>query len=212
MITDTRTHTAISQGPAILRPRQIRALLQAPDLRRRRGRRDVAILAVLAGGGLRVGEAARLTVDSVETGPNGRLRLTLRTGKQRAGTPARWRTVTLPRQAAKLVAKYIDHQQPRYWLFAGLRNEHLCVRQVQKVAARYLREIGRADLHPHSLRHSYGAMVTRETKSIYIAQKMLGHSDPRTTARYYTAFEVSDADEAADAISAALVRRGRNIR
>ena len=44
-------------------------------------------------------------------------------------------------------------------------------------------------------------MITRETKSIFVAQKLLGHADPRTTARYYSAFEVSDADAAADALS-----------
>ena len=49
---------------------------------------------------------------------------------------------------------------------------------------------------PHSLRHTYGSMVTRETRSIFVAQKLLGHADPRTTARYYAGFEVGDADDA----------------
>jgi hypothetical protein len=34
-----------------------------------------------------------------------------------------------------------------------------------------------------------------------VAQKLLGHADPRTTSLYYSAFEVSDADAAADVLS-----------
>jgi integrase len=52
-------------------------------------------------------------------------------------------------------------------------------------------------------------MVVRETRSIFTAQKLLGHSDPRVTSTYYAAFDVSDADAAAQALSEALVRRGR---
>jgi len=110
---------------------------------------------------------------------------------------------------ARLLREYVAREEPRWWLFEGRRNEALSVRQAQKIVMRWLREIGRGDLRVHSLRHSFGAMVTRETRSIFVAQKLLGHADPRTTARYYAAFEVSDADAAADAVAEALSRRGR---
>jgi len=205
----TETHTAQAQGPAVLRPREVRALLRAPDRRARRGRRDSALLAALVGSGARVGELVRLTRDQVEHGPGGRVRLMLRTSKGRNGTPPRFRTVTLPAPMARLLREYVAREEPRWWLFEGRRNEALSVRQAQKIVMRWLREIGRGDLRVHSLRHSFGAMVTRETRSIFVAQKLLGHADPRTTARYYAAFEVSDADAAADAVAEALSRRGR---
>ena len=47
-------------------------------------------------------------------------------------------------------------------------------------------------------------MVVRETRSLYTAQRLLGHTDPRVTARYYAAFETSDADAAADALSSSV--------
>ena len=90
--TITHTHT---QGPAVLRPRRVRQLLQTFDLRRRRGRRDAALLAILGGDGPRVGEATRFTIDQIEQAAGGRVRITVRTGKQRQGGPPRWRTVTL---------------------------------------------------------------------------------------------------------------------
>jgi integrase/recombinase XerD len=201
-ITETRTAT---QGPAVLRPRQLRELLAAPDRRRRKGRRDAALLAVLSCG-LRVGEATRLVRDSIEQS-GGRTRLIVKTSKARDG---RWRTVTLPSMAGRLLREYLAHQQPRFWLFPGNRNEHLTVRQTQRLVTRYLRQIGRSDLHTHSLRHSFGAMVTRETRSIYVAQRLLGHADPRTTARFYSAWEITDCDRAADALDEAMSRRSRS--
>ena len=49
-------------GLDVLTPRELQALMRQPDVRRRSGRRDAALLAMLAGGGLRVGEAVSLTL------------------------------------------------------------------------------------------------------------------------------------------------------
>ena len=188
-------------GPRVLRTEQVRALLAAPDCRTCKGKRDKAFLAVLVGGGLRIGEAARLSVANVQQTRAGRLRLTFRTAKSR---DVRYRTVTLPCWAAEPVERWLAYERPTGWLFTGQLGQHLSVSGAQKFVNRYLEQVGRGDLVVHSLRHTYGSMVTRETRSIFVAQKLLGHADPRTTARYYSAFEVSDADDAADALGAAV--------
>ena len=199
--------SATHQGPRVLRPREVKALLAAPDRRTRLGRRDAGLLAVLAGGGLRVSEACALRTDQMEMAAAGKVRVMVRTAKQRG--QERWRTVTLPAPMGKLLRDWLAYAEPRYWLFPGRRGEHLSTRRAEKVATDYLARIGQPDLHTHSLRHTFGAMVTRETKSIFVASKLLGHADPRTTARFYAAFEVSDADAAAEALAEALSRRGR---
>jgi integrase len=188
----------------VLKPKQVTMLLRAPDGRRRLGKRDRALLAVLVGGGLRVGEAIRLTVSNIEHGPGSRVRLTFRTSKQKTRP---YRTVTLPTVAGKAVKDWIAYSEPRLWLFVGQRQEHLGIAAAQRAVKKHLARIGRTDLHTHSLRHSYASIVVRETRSIFVAQKLLGHADPRTTAKFYAAFEVSDADAAADALSEALARR-----
>lgn len=188
-------------GPRVLRTEQMHALLAAPDCRTRKGRRDKAFLAVLVGGGLRIGEASRLSVANVQQTRSGRLRLTFRTAKS---IDVRYRTVTLPSWAAEPVQRWLDYERPTGWLFTGQLGQHLSVSGAQKFVNRYLDQVGRSDLVVHSLRHTYGSMVTRETRSIFVAQKLLGHADPRTTAKYYSAFEVSDADDAADALTAAM--------
>ena len=97
----------------------------------------------------------------------------------------------------------------------GATRAALSVAGAQKVVNRYLALVGRGDLHVHSLRHTFGSMVVRETRSLYTAQRLLGHTDPRVTSRYYACFETSDADAAADALGAstfisATTRRTRS--
>jgi len=191
-------------GPAVLKPDAVKALVAAPDCRTVKGRRDKALISVLVGAGLRVGECCRLTIGNVERSSGGRIRLTFRTSKAKDHP---YRTVTLPTWAAKPVSDWIAYSKPALWLFAGQRGEHLSVAGAEKIVNRYLAEIGQSALTTHSLRHSFASIVVRETRSIFVAQKLLGHADPRTTAKYYSAFEVSDADNAADALSALLTRR-----
>jgi len=193
------TATRVLQGPRVLRPREVKLLLRAPDLRTRRGRRDAAILSVLSCGGLRLGECVRLVISDIEIAK--RVRITTRTLKTHG---QRSRTVTLPSPAAKLLRDWLAYSQPRFWVFPGRRNEALTTRQAGRIVRGYLREIGRGDLHPHSLRHSVGAMITRATGSIYTTQRVLGHSDPATTARFYAGWSTEDADRAADAMEGAM--------
>src|SRR3954453_13824128 len=87
-------------GPPVLGTEQVQALLGAPDGRTRKGKRNKALLAVLVGGGLRVGEATRLTVANVQQTGAGRVRLTFQTAKAR---DVCYLTVTLPLWAAEPV-------------------------------------------------------------------------------------------------------------
>ena len=46
------------------------------------------------------------------------------------------------------------------------------------------RELGLADVRIHDLRHTFASFLVNAGHSLYEAQKMLGHGDPRTTMRY----------------------------
>ena len=194
----TEQLTRASSGPAVLKPIQIRRLLALPDRRRKRGKRDAGLLAVLACGGLRLGECCRLTIADIEIGK--RLRITTKTAKSRL---PRFRTITLPNPASKLLRDWLAQSESRFWVFPGRRNEALSTRQAGRIVKAYLRQIGRSDLRPHSLRHSVGAIVTRQS-GIWVAQKVLGHASPTTTSRFYSAFDVTDADIAADKLEEAM--------
>ncbi len=187
-------------GPSVLRPRDVERLLAQPDARRWRGRRDRALLSVMVLGGLRVGEAVRLTRDNVETARGGVIRLTFTGAKSGAR-----RTVTLPPTAAKTLRSWLaDPRCGRWWLFAGRRGDHLSVRAAQDVVDGAGRSgLGR-HVRAHALRHTCGSMIARATSDIRKAQVVLGHADIRTTARFYSAYTVRDADDAAAALEGVL--------
>ena len=46
------------------------------------------------------------------------------------------------------------------------------------------RELGLTDVRIHDLRHTFASFLVNAGHSLYEAQKMLGHGDPRTTMRY----------------------------
>ncbi len=46
------------------------------------------------------------------------------------------------------------------------------------------RGLGLADVRIHDLRHTFASFLVNAGHSLYEVQKLLGHSDPRTTMRY----------------------------
>lgn len=61
---------------------------------------------------------------------------------------------------------------------------------------RYAAKVGiDKDVHPHTLRHTFGTDLYNQTKDIRLVQKMLGHADLSTT-MIYTHIIDDDAEEA----------------
>ena len=73
------------------------------------------------------------------------------------------------------------------------------------------RELGLADVRIHDLRHTFASFLVNAGHSLYETQKMLGHSDPRTTMRYAHLGQVSLL-AAAETVSGFLTpsKRGNN--
>lgn len=188
---------AALQGPLVLRAREIRALLATPDKRTRGGRRDAALLALLACCGLRATECRRLTLDNIEWGKPSRLLI-------RGLKGGRERTVTLPRQAERTLKAWLDVGKPRLYVFPGRWGDALSLRETQRIVKDALKAIGRGDLRVHSLRHTALSIIVKQTGSIYMAQRVAGHANPQTTARFYLSWDTTQADAAALAVENAL--------
>lgn len=198
----TATATRQVTGPRVLRPQQITALLAVPDRRTHQGRRDAALLAVMVLGGLRVGEAVRLTHENLDwEGATGRL--TFKSEKSSV-----LRTVSLPRVGGRLLREWLDDPRSgRWWLFPGRRGEHLSCRAARDMVYARSRAAGLPTwMHPHSLRHTFATSVMRRTGNLFLVQKLLGHTNPGSTARFYLAFSVEDADHAASVLDTMLPR------
>lgn len=70
------------------------------------------------------------------------------------------------------------------------------------------RELGLTDVRVHDLRHSFASFLVNAGHSLYEVQKLLGHSDPRTTMRYAHLGQASLV-AAAETVSGFLVGDGR---
>jgi integrase/recombinase XerC len=148
--------------------------------------RDRAILELLYGAGLRVGELVRLNLESLSQ-PCLELRVLGKGSKERIvpfGTPARDALEQYLERREELVPKRSMCAQTRA-LFLNCRGGRLSARWVEKLVQRYgALGAGRPDLHPHALRHSCATHLLEGGADLRIIQEMLGHSSLSTTQRY----------------------------
>jgi integrase/recombinase XerC len=171
--------------PTFLGVDAARDVMEAPDQATARGARDRAMLEVLYGSGLRVSELAALDVADIDlTG------LSLRA----LGKGKKERDVPLGRAAAEALRQYLAcraHMGQRRGLthptalFLSERGRRMGVRQVQRVVKSYgAAGAGRADLHPHALRHTCATHMLEGGADLRAIQEMLGHESLATTQRY----------------------------
>lgn len=149
--------------------------------------RDQLILELLYGSGLRVSELCSLDLSSVEP-RSGKLELRV------LGKGDKERIVPLGRAAAAALSQYLAQRSqlpspptacdPKA-LLVNRDGHRLSVRTVQKLVQRYgVHGAGRADLHPHALRHSCATHMLEGGADLRAIQEFLGHTSLSTTERY----------------------------
>jgi integrase/recombinase XerC len=150
------------------------------------GIRDRAILEVLYGSGLRVSELWGLDLGDVDLAV-GEARV-LGKGRKERLVPLGGKSIDALR-AWLLVRSEVVHpkrrtQDPRA-LFLSPRGARLGIRAVQKLVRTYgVLGAGRADLHPHALRHTCATHMLGGGADLRAIQEMLGHASLSTTQRY----------------------------
>ncbi|MGH7359021.1 MAG: tyrosine-type recombinase/integrase [Candidatus Rokuibacteriota bacterium] len=142
-------------------------------------RRDVALLEVLYGAGLRVSECCGLELDDVDR----------RTGLLTVhGKRAKDRRVPLGEPARRALESYLARARPRLVsegtpadvIFLNSRGRALTPRDARRITARY----GGRPLHPHALRHAYATHLLEGGADLRSVQELLGHTDLATTQVY----------------------------
>jgi integrase/recombinase XerC len=174
--------------PTLLNASAAAGVMEAPLAREGREvekLRDAAMLELLYGSGLRVSELAALDVNDVSLGA-GEVRV--------LGKGRKERIVPVGSKAVDSLSRYLEHRavlardgEPgaAKALFLGRRGTRLGVRRVQTLVQRYgALGAGRADLHPHALRHSCATHMLEGGADLRSIQEMLGHSSLSTTQRY----------------------------
>jgi integrase/recombinase XerD len=145
--------------------------------------RDLALLEVLYGAGLRVSEAITLRIDAVFLEERA-LRVLGKGDKERV--------VPLGRPACAALAQYLEHERPRLVtsrrcqeVFASPRGRKL-TRQAVFALIRRLADRAGIDvtLSPHGLRHAFATHLVERGADLRVVQTLLGHANISTTEIY----------------------------
>ena len=150
--------------------------------------RDLALLSLLLGTGIRVSECVGLNLDDIDLEACG-ARVYRKGGKEAIVYFSDEVRDTLEAyiQKRKETEALPGHEEA---LFLSLQKKRLSVRSVENLVKKYSRLITPLKkITPHKLRSTYGTNLYKETGDIYLVASVLGHSDVNTTRKHYAAQE-----------------------
>lgn len=141
--------------------------------------RDMAVLALLYGAGLRISEALGITGRDLPLGEA----LVIR------GKGDKERLVPVLPMARRAVAAYVDAcphaMSPDTPIFRGVRGGPLSARQIQKSMQTLRQMLGLPETAtPHALRHSFATHLLERGADLRSIQDLLGHASLSTTQAY----------------------------
>lgn len=161
--------------------------------------RDVAMLTLLLGTGIRVSECVGLDIMDVDFKNNG-IKIRRKGGYETV--------VYFGDEVADALHDYMEkriHMIPleghENALFLSIQNRRITVRAVENLVKKYASKVtSLKKITPHKLRSTYGTALYQETGDIYLVADVLGHKDVNTTRKHYAAQEDSRRRMAAKAV------------
>ena len=150
--------------------------------------RDLALLTLLLGTGIRVSECVGLDINDVDF-KNGGIHIHRKGGKEV--------TVYFGAEVEDALNDYLAERQridpepgSENALFLSMQRKRMNVRSVENLVKKYAKIVTPLKkITPHKLRSTYGTNLYRETGDIYLVADVLGHSDVNTTKKHYAALE-----------------------
>ena len=150
--------------------------------------RDLAMMTLLLGTGLRVSECVGLNINDVDF-RNGGLRIHRKGGKEVIvyfGAEVEYALQDYLSEREHIVPEEGSEEA----LFLSMQRKRINVRSVEKMVKKYAQIVTPLKkITPHKLRSTYGTNLYRETGDIYLVADVLGHSDVNTPKKHYAALE-----------------------
>ena len=143
--------------------------------------RDRAMIEVLLGTGIRLGELTALDMDDIDLDAK-HLRV-----RAKGNVPqVKFIKTDLRTLLRRYLAERRRHGRPEMEaLFLSNRDGRLCQRQIANRLAHWLRKAGiEKELTPHGLRHTFATHLYGATNDLLVVQRALGHRDVSTTQIY----------------------------
>ncbi len=158
--------------PVVPSIEEIEMLLKAaPNIR------DRALITVLYSSGIRLNECVKLKINDIDSK---RMVIRVENGKGKKD-----RFTLLSSRALALLRKYFKQYRPEYVLFQGRAGKPLHKRSVGRIVTDARKKAAiKKNITPHTLRHAFATHLLEKGVSLQIIQKLLGHSDIKTTLIY----------------------------
>ena len=146
--------------------------------------RDLALITLLVGTGIRISECIGLNVDDLDF-KNNSFTVTRKGGNRKI--------LYFPEEVSETLRLYLQEDRllaetddPA--LFLSMQNKRISTRAVEILVKKYSKLITPLKkITPHKLRSTYGTNLYRETKDIFVVAEVLGHRDVNTTKKHYAA-------------------------
>lgn len=161
--------------------------------------RDLAIITLLLGTGVRVSECVGLDIQDVDFQNNG-IKVVRKGGNEMI--------VYFGPEVERALKDYLEIRQGitpvaghEHALFYSTQRKRINVKTVENLVKKYASQITTTKkITPHKLRSTYGTNLYQETGDIYLVADVLGHKDVNTTKKHYAAMDDTRRRKAADAV------------
>ena len=161
--------------------------------------RDVALLTLLLGTGIRVSECVGLDIQDVDFDNMG-IKVRRKGGYEDI--------VYFGEEVNSALLSYIEQRKHiiplsghENALFLSMQNRRLNVKSVENLVKKYAQLVNNLkNITPHKLRSTYGTTLYQETGDIYLVADVLGHKDVNTTRKHYAAMKDAHKRKAAKTI------------
>lgn len=163
--------------------------------------RDLAIITLLLGTGIRVSECVGLDISDVDFKNNG-IQVTRKGGNEMVvyfGREVEEALKMYLYTTRKAVTPLSGHENA---LFLSTQRRRMGVQAVENMVKKYARQVTpNKKITPHKLRSTYGTSLYKETGDIYLVADVLGHKDVNTTKKHYAAIDEDRRRKAAHAVT-----------
>jgi len=162
--------------------------------------RDLALLTLMLGTGIRVSECVGLDIKDVDFDYD-RIKIVRKGGNEAYvyfGTEAREALLEYLEERKEIVA-YEGHENA---LFLSAQRKRISVRSVELLVKKYAAiTTPLKKITPHKLRSTYGTNLYQQTSDIYLVADVLGHKDVNTTKKHYADVDEWQRMKAKDAVT-----------
>ena len=152
--------------------------------------RDLAILTLLLGTGIRISECVGLDINDVDFNKS-RIKVLRKGGNESY--------VYFGDEVAEALDEYLIERKSKTpieghenALFLSSRNCRISVRMIEIMVKKYASIVTpMKKITPHKMRSTYGTNLYQETGDIYLVADVLGHNDVNTTKKHYAAIDMN---------------------